>query len=302
MDGTDSMLKVYRYDSLSGSAPVTVVSQIAIPWTVAGSNVRLDIKRVRFVTTITLTNMVTGEQVSLTLDYAAGTGGDCRAWGIPCILFPSTASGGVRVSRLRMVADHPIPTGKAARVVCIGDSITEASQIGPDHNSGWAYLLEDERDADGLPDVLIAARGGQLSNGAAASIAETVQLCDAKSVAVILIGTNDAVHGTGSHSAWRTNVATILSALRTRTDRIALCCLPPLTTGTVATRDAINADILGGYFPDLLPPVRFDLALSLNNDGETWNPAYQEDSVHPNVAGNAVMLDRLRIDCPEAFE
>lgn len=66
----------------------------------------------------------------------------------------------------------------------------------------------------------------------------------------------------------------------------------------------MNADILVDYFgADLLPPVRFDLALSANGDGATWgNGMHTGDGTHPLVAGNAAMLAGLRLDCPEAFE
>lgn len=297
------MLRVYQYDGHTQATPTTVADQVEIPWTLAGSSVRLDIKRVRFAYTVTLSNRVTGQSVSLTLDYAAGTGADSgRPWGIPCILFPSTAAGGVRVTRARYVADYPFPAGSTARVVCIGDSITEASQIGPDYDEGWAYLLEDERAEQGARDTIIAARGGQKSDGAAAAVAEIVRLCGPDTVVVILIGTNDAGIASGSRASWRANVQSMLDQLRTRTQRIALCMLPPGPASAATKRSQINEDILNGYFPGLLPPVRFDLALSLDNDGVTWNPAYRVDATHPNVAGNAVMLERLRLDCPEALE
>lgn len=303
VDGTDSTFKVYRYDSQSSSPPAAAAfTSVAIPWTVAGSKVRLDVKRVRFVTTFKLTNLVTGQSVTLTADYAAGTGGDCRAWGVPAILMPSTTSGGVRISRLLSNADYPFPAGSAARVLCVGDSNTEASQIGPNYDDGWAYLLEEERTTRGAQDTVVAARGGQTSGGLATMIDEAVRLCDAKTVALVLIGTNDAVIGASTHAGWRTNMETILTALRTRTQRIALCALPPIGgAGAQAKRTAINADIIGGYFPGLLPPVRFDLALSLANDGVTWNPAYELDANHMNVAGHALMLERVRLDCPEAL-
>lgn len=49
--------------------------------------------------------------------------------------------------------------------------------------------------------------------------------------------------------------------------------------------------------------IRFDLATSLNNDGETINPAlYVDDMIHPNSAGHAAMAARARIDCPELFD
>lgn len=302
LDGTDNKLKVYRYDSSSASAPPSLIAQADVPWALSGSLVRLEIRRVRFATTVTAINLVTGQSATLRMDYADGTGGDCRPWGVPCVLFPSTTAGGVRVSRVRMVADWPRPSSSPARVVMIGDSITEASQIGPDYDQGWAYQIEDERAANGMHDTVIAARGGQRAEGASASIAETARLMDKNTLAIVLLGTNNAVHGTGSHEGWRTAMSDILSTIKSRTSRIALGCLPPMGTGDQAIRDAINADILGGYFAGLLPPIRFDLALSANNDGQTWNMAYRADSVHPNVAGQAVMVDRVRLDCPAAFE
>ncbi len=201
-----------------------------------------------------------------------------------------------------MVADMPYPAGTTASVVLIGDSITEGSQMGPDFDQCWAYLLEDERAEKGARDTVVAARGGQESGGALAAVDEAVRLCDSNAVVVILIGTNDAERGGGSHAAWRANVSGMIEMIRTKTTRITLCCLPPGSASGDAKRAAMNTDILGQHFGQLLPPVRFDLALSADNDGVTWNPTYRLDSVHPNVAGNAVMLDRLRINCPEAFE
>lgn len=71
-----------------------------------------------------------------------------------------------------------------------------------------------------------------------------------------------------------------------------------------ALRAQYNEDILAGYFgADLLPPVRFDLALSDANDGAAWAAGMQiGDNVHPNVAGNTAMLARVKLDLPEVVE
>jgi len=302
VDGVTGQLRVYRWDGTT--TPAAAVAEIAIPWPLTGSRVRLDVKRVRFATYITLTNLISGQNVQLVLDYGAGTGANSgRPWGTPCVVFPGTIAGGVKVDRVRMVADYPFPTARAARVLLMGDSITEGSQIGAaNYGKTWSYMLEDERVAAGAIDTAVIARGGQRADHLRAAGSEALGLCDRNTVVVILIGTNDALGGV-TRAVWRANVEALLSQLRTRTSRISLACLPPLPTAA-ALRAQYNDDILTGYFgAHLLPPVRFDLALSDANDGTIWAASMQVgDNVHPNVAGNAAMLERIRTDLREAFE
>ena len=82
-----------------------------------------------------------------------------------------------------------------------------------------------------------------------------------------------------------------------------LACLPPFPTEAVL-RVQYNADILVGYFgADLLPPVRFDLALSGVNDRMTWFAGMQiGGNVHPSATGNAAMLARVKLDLPGGLE
>jgi len=302
VDGVTGQLRVYRWDGTT--TPPAAVAETAVPWPLTGSRVRLDVKRVRFATYITLTNLISGQSVQLVLDYGAGTGANSgRPWGTPCVVFPDTTAGGVKVDRIRMVADYPFPTARAARVLLMGDSITEGSQIGAaNYGKTWSYMLEDERVAFGAMDTAVIARGGQRADHLRAAAGEAMGLCDRNTVVVILIGTNDALAGL-TRATWRANVEALLSQLRRRTLRISLACLPPLPTAA-ALRAQYNEDILGGYFgADLLPPVRFDLALSEVNDGAVWAAGMQiGDNVHPNVAGNAAMLERVRTDLREAFE
>ncbi|WP_313349391.1 SGNH/GDSL hydrolase family protein [Paracoccus sp. (in: a-proteobacteria)] len=304
VDGVDGQLKIYRHSSQSAIAPTELITQVAIPWGLAGSAVSLTVKRERLRTETKLTNMLSGQSVSAVLDYADGTGGNCRPWGIPCILMPSTTAGGVQISRLKMVQGSPYPAGSAAKLVIFGDSNADGSAIAPDQDKAWTYLADDERISKGGLDTVIAARAGQTSSGVNASVAETLRLCDENTVALIAIGTNDAVIGSRTHAAWRASVSEAIAKIRAKTRRIAMCTLPPCGgAGAQDKRTAMNADIVGGFFgADLLPPVRFDLAMSANNDGMNWNATYRLDSNHMNVAGHAAMLERLRIDCPEAFE
>lgn len=305
--GRTNQLFIYKWNGSAAPAGAAAESP-ALPWDVVGSRMRIDIKRQWFATTVTVTNLRTGQSLQRVLDYTLGTGGDTgRPWGRPCVVFPGTSAGGVLIDRMRMVADFPFPTARAARVLMIGDSITEGSVIGgtpyPEHNKVWSHLVEDERLAKGERDAVVMGRGGQISSHAVNAMHEATALCDSNTVVVILLGTNDVLTSS-TRDAWRTNMAAIVAALRTRTTRISLACLPPINTAGTPMRNQLNEDIVAMYFgQDLLPPVRFDLALSADSDGVTWGAGmHSGDGVHPSVIGNAAMLERLRLDLPEAFE
>lgn len=308
VDGLDGALKIYDWNSAANTAPPLRFTD-NIPWPVAGSRMKLSIVREAFKATVTLTNMLTMQTVVRVMDYVAGTGGNTgRPWGRPCIIMPSVSTGGVIFTNFRMVADRPFPSASGAKVIVLGDSNAEGSQIGPDYEKAWPFLLEKEREQEGVKDVAIAARGGQMPAGGVSGMREAVTLAKRDTVVVIALGTNEAVR-VGTLDAFRAAVASVISIARTRTDRIAICTLPPLSGSAAnidqqkALRRLINEDIIGGYFPDLLPPVRFDLALSLNNDGENWAAGMQTgDGIHISVAGQAVAFQRLKIDLPSVFE
>lgn len=71
VDGAAGQLRVYRWNGTT--APGAAAAEIAVPWTLAGSQVRLDMHRSRFSTKLTLINRKSGEKVELVLDYGAGT-------------------------------------------------------------------------------------------------------------------------------------------------------------------------------------------------------------------------------------
>lgn len=303
VDGTSNSLRIYGWDSAVDTPPSPITHEVAIPWVLEGARVRLTEKRVRFTTTITLANMVSGESVEVVMDYAAGTGESSgRAAGRPAILFPSTVSGGVKVTSYRIVADYPFPSGSAARFLAMGDSNTETSQNGNDYNKGWAYLIEDERAAAGAPDTVVIARGGYQSGHLLNATPEAVKLCDENTIVVILIGTNDANQNVPLETT-RANIQAIVNALKTKTKRISVACLPPQGATPNGRRALIVEDALNMYWGnDLLPPVRFDLALSLNNDGETRNPELYVENTHLNTPGHVVAKGRAILDLPEILE
>lgn len=76
VDDAEDILRAYQYDGHTQSTPRTVADAVAILWTLAGSWACLDINRVPFAYTITMCNLVMGQSVSLTPNYATSTGAD----------------------------------------------------------------------------------------------------------------------------------------------------------------------------------------------------------------------------------
>ena len=302
VDGTDNKLKVYAWDSVT--APTTVAAEATIPWVVNGSSIKLTVRRDRYATIITLTNARSGLVVTLTLDYEAGTGAGGRARGVPAILFPSTTAGGVSVSRFRMVPDRPFPLDRTAKVVIIGDSNTEGNSIGgsgtyPEHSKAFGYLLEDARASLGARDVMILAQGGARTDQMIGAVDEVLPYIGSSTLVIIAAGTNDAIQGR-THDGWRAAMAGLISVIQSRTHNIHLAAIPP---HAATLRPLIVADVVADYFGLGMSPVRFDLALSQNNDGATWDPAFNVgDSIHANVPGQAAMFARLMLDVPEVME
>ena len=66
---------------------------------------------------------------------------------------------------------------------------------------------------------------------------------------------------------------------------------------------AANATIMQIWKDYNIHGARFDLATSLNNDGETIDTnLFSSDRIHPNDAGHAAMAARVMLDCPELFD
>lgn len=296
VDGSDNTLKSYLWTGASSAG--TADASAAIPWTVNGSSWKLEAKKERLKDTYTLTNVVTQQSVQIINDVAASDPDDGRQFGLPGVVFPSTSSGGVVISRFMMVPDVPSPRPSAAKKIIAGDSIVEGSALGVDFDDAWTYLLEDAREAAlGVRDLVVAGRGGDESTNFLGRLNELLSLCNSDTEFWIAIGTNDT-----SQATWRTNIATAIARIRTKTQHIRQVALVPKSGGGAAVRNLINADIVANYFDLPLPPIRMDLAVSDGNDGETWNPTYNLDGTHPNAIAGPVMLAQVLIDAPESLQ
>jgi lysophospholipase L1-like esterase len=115
---------------------------------------------------------------------------------------------------------------------------------------------------------------------------------------MVTLGTN----GGGTYSQYKAVIDTIIKAGATP----ILNTLPIRADGdhihNVDYVVAANATIMQIWRDYGINGARFDLATSLNNDGETINDTmFGDDYIHPNDAGHTAMYQRVLVDCPYLF-
>ncbi|MDC5419718.1 hypothetical protein OHW95_11170, partial [Acinetobacter baumannii] len=107
------------------------------------------------------------------------------------------------------------------------------------------------------------------------------------------LGTNDT-----DINVWRTNMAQNIA------DTLAIGAIPILCTqvprgSTSNLHYQMDEEIRSGAFGNY-KYIDLAKAVSLNNDGFTWNPAYNSgDNLHVNPAGQSRWVQQALIDAPE---
>lgn len=138
--------------------------------------------------------------------------------------------------------------------------------------------------------------GGTLTNNAYRRIRHIMRYSHPRYM-VTFIGVNSTGSDTGVLYFEQDIVILYNECLNLNTIPI-ICCLTPTSDAAKNVRiQTMNQFLLAQGWK----LVRFDIALSLNNDGVTFNPAVMEDAVHPNTAGHTLLLQRLQLDAPEIF-
>lgn len=177
------------------------------------------------------------------------------------------------------------------------------------------------RDYTSAPALSFAASGGLAGASATAVIAE-YNLGDAKRVILaprandhssLFISTkreeNDffewlatytiIAFGANETDFWRLNMNTIaaIAKAEARGSKPVLATLLPRTTIQTTVIDPYNAKVRNREFGDY-DFIDFAKAVTLNNDGVTWDPAKAFDTAHPNAAGQLAMYAQLKADAP----
>ena len=172
--------------------------------------------------------------------------------------------------------------------IFIGDSITEGISMGTyDISKRWCSLI---RDNYFKGNALIFGKGYDTSSGALSRLNNLYRQGYTSKYVFIMIGTNES----GSDSAlasWKENIVKIYDLIISN-NAMPIIITPPLS------RTNVNYIV---QMKDFIQEkewntIRMDLALSVNNDGITYDNQYYQDGTHPNVQGGQLMYERALFD------
>ena len=271
-------------ESYTGSyTPPSIVKSEEIDFTLkTGTRYILEVFKNGSAHKFTITDEQTQDSTSVFYDNAPKYGSDYCAQGhggpgVICI------SGSVSASNLiYSVQNYP-----HARVLFIGDSITEGVGIRSPIKNRWCDLVAEEL-YNG--DVFIMGSGGDNSSGVATRLQTAINAGFKFDIAVVLIGTNER-NASGTISTWSSNIDTIVGKIETA-GATPVICVPPLPKEYSSTILNMRDYILGKGWQT----IRFDYATSVDRDGVTFDQNCFVDKVHPNVIGSYRMYQQAVAD------
>ncbi|MEI1723934.1 SGNH/GDSL hydrolase family protein [Acinetobacter baumannii] len=277
VDGSNKKLHIMLWD---GSATAgTSVASVDMQPLVANTPYILSVEKRGYFSTVKLINKVTGQ--TNTVEYS-GTNPYVQFHGRAGFTF---ISGSVKFKNYRFTAFYP----RELHFIIEGDSNSErAANVLP--NKTWAFMLADMRRMNA--DAIVGGRSGDETPNFLKRKEYDLMAWRPKYV-IWALGTNDT-----SQATWRTNMQQNIA------DTLAIGAEPILVTqiprnDSQALRTAMNDDIRNGYFGPYRY-IEFAKAVSLNNDGVTWDPIYDSgDHIHVNPAGQQRLLQQVLIDMPE---
>ena len=137
---------------------------------------------------------------------------------------------------------------------------------------------------------MIFGKGYDTSSGALSRLNNLYRQGYTSKYVFIMIGTNDS----GSDStlaSWKENIVKIYDLIISN-NAMPIIITPPLS------RTNVNYIV---QMKDFIQEkewntIRMDLALSVNNDGITYDNQYYQDGTHPNVQGGQLMYERALFD------
>lgn len=264
----------------------TVDSTNVLPFTlVQGRIYRVEMVRVGRVLTFSIIDMVTSAKWQKTFDYSAA-GVISYAGGLMTgKAAVAVASGTVNFRRI----EHGTQI-KSPRVIISGDSYS----LG--FNQPYANAWTAQLNAAMGTQVLIDGIGGSTALMALRRMKYLIDYYQPE-FWIFALGTNaDAA----------TQSLTSVEATQEYYDIAESICrragIVPIIQCTAPTTSSHPVDLSAYVLSKGWRTVRFDLALSLNNDGVTRDPANFDGTNHPTVAAHAKMYERLKLDVPELFE
>ncbi len=179
------------------------------------------------------------------------------------------------------------------RVLIVGDSITETS--GTADETGYGQLTINALKTPGAG--WYSGDGGTTALNVLRRLRHDLRLAIPRFV-VVYIGANNAASDALT-TAFGADIQAIYDTILAAGSTPVICTLTPNSSAAENARVATMNMLLLSKGWRL---ARFDLAISLANDGSTYAPAMMSDGVHPNTAGHAALKARLAADWPEIFD
>lgn len=283
VDDTDGRLKIMRAPKLvppDGPANPGVAASVQIGFPlVVGHRYLLEWGLDGYVHSARLTDMTTAARSPLV------SAGDPAFVGVDPIEGRQVSSlsfayvgGNATFVDIEVLHDGPPP-----RVVAIGDSITQGVYVTRDDR--WAGLLE----AEGVS-VLVAAQAGAITESGR-RCAQSEVLATQPIFLIAALGANDAMLKVPP-ATYRAGLVDLIEQAR-RVDAVTI--LPVLHTSNQYDAGPYRAVVQDLAQATDVRLWRWDLALA--------NPALLvADGLHPNAAGYAALVDRLRVDVPQIWD
>lgn len=279
-EGTISLRKQY-----TGSyTPTDVVVSEEIGFILrTGTRYILEVHKTGYAHKFTITDEQTQESTSVFYDNAPQTSSSYYCGkghggpGVICI------SGSVSASNVMYsVKNYP-----HARVLFIGDSITEGTNIHTNIDNRWCNLVAKELYNN---DAFIMGSGGDTSGGLSTRLQDAIDAGFGFDIAVVLIGTNE-LNEQGTISTWSNNISTIVGQIE-NLGATPVVCVPPLAKTYNNTIFNMRDFILEKGWQT----IRFDYATSVDRDGETFDQNCFTDNTHPNALGSYRMYQQAIAD------
>ena len=271
----------YQYTGGYTVPNVREETNITIPIT-QGQEYLIEVRKTGWKHTFSITNIMTGESNEVMFDNAVPGNSEqyCgKGWGSPGVI---CLSGGVTFKNLIYnVANFENP-----KAIIIGDSITEGTNMGANTEIKYRYasLI---RDNIYKGKALICGRGGDTSSGVIERLNNLYSLGFSAPITIITIGTNER----GSVSNWKTNIDSIVALVEAH-NSIPVICVPPACSSSFSAIQEMRDYILEKNYNT----IRFDIATTVNRDGETCDTSLFTDGVHPNKEGGIRMYNQAKIE------
>ena len=284
INGVNNTINLLAEGSTWLTEPAVVTSS-SISGLIAGRQYALEMTRNFRVIQARLVDLVTGISwtVTSTANNAAvgySDGGVGEMFGNPIIINKT----GQTLFQNFQAYNSP----RRSKVLVIGDSRTHGS--GVTLSNRWGQKVIDSLGGLGC---VAAIDGGKtdmltlITSGDAIGLKPDWILCD--------LGTNDR---DASINSYTTNINNLVSYCQANNIQLALAVHPPIPTyGTYTVLNSFVLGLKGVHF------LRWDLALTLNNDGVTFvSGNYFGDQIHENATGHNLKYLRAQIDVPALFQ